>query len=65
MSLNLSGTQVDDAGVEHLKKLTKLTNLSLLETKLTSTGIAELKQALPNCKIDWDDPTKPKTKQSQ
>lgn len=54
-SLNLGSTpQLDDASVEHLKKLTNLTDLNLVQTKLTAAGLAELKQALPNCKIETD-----------
>ena len=52
---------------------TQVTDLSALEeskslrfiyvgkTKVTPTGIAALQKALPNCKIDWDDPARPAT----
>ncbi|MBC7819068.1 MAG: SUMF1/EgtB/PvdO family nonheme iron enzyme, partial [Planctomycetaceae bacterium] len=53
-SLKLSELPLDDAAVEPLKKLTKLTDLRLTQTKLTSAGIGELKNALPNCKIESD-----------
>jgi len=35
----------------HLKGLTILQELSLYDTKVTDAGVAELKKALPNCKI--------------
>ncbi len=27
-------------------------------TKITAAGVATLQKALPNCKIEWDDPAK-------
>jgi hypothetical protein len=35
----------------HLKGLTGLQTLYLRSTKVTDAGVAELKKALPNCKI--------------
>ncbi len=35
----------------HLKGLTKLTNLCLLETKITNAGEKDLQESLPGCKI--------------
>jgi len=50
--LFLSGTQITDAGLRDVAKLQKLTWISLLNcSKVTDTGVAELKKALPNCKI--------------
>ena len=49
--LNLSMTAVTDDGLKYLKKLTNLTVLFLNATQVTNQGIAELKQALPKCKI--------------
>jgi hypothetical protein len=46
--LGLSRTPVANAG---LKELTKLTSLSLLITKVTKEGAAELQKALPKCTI--------------
>jgi len=54
--LDLSGTQVTDDGLEHLKGLTNLERLQLFDTHVTYEGINELQEALPNCKIYWDDP---------
>jgi hypothetical protein len=30
-------------------------------TKVTPAGVAALQKALPNCKIEWDDPAEAKT----
>ena len=51
VAVNLTVTRVTDAGLVHLKGLTKLESLELGLTKITRAGIAELKQVLPNCKI--------------
>ncbi len=37
---------------------TDLTLLRLSGTKITAAGVATLQKALPNCKIEWDDPAK-------
>ena len=50
----LHGTKISGNGLVHLHGLTKLTLLSLnrtLYTQFTDTGIKDLQQALPNCKI--------------
>ena len=51
--LGLAGTQITDTGFKK-KKLTKLKKLSWLglkDTKVTKADVAELKKALPKCKI--------------
>ncbi len=48
---DLAGTQVADAGLVHLKGLTKLKRLSLQGSQVTRAGVAELKKALPKCSI--------------
>ena len=58
--LQLIGSPCSDADLEHLAALTNLTNLSLRQTKVTATGVAALQKALPNCKIEWDDPANAK-----
>ena len=47
----LHRTKVSDAGLAHLKGLTKLESLLLYSTKVTNAGVKQLQQALPNCKI--------------
>ncbi len=43
--------QITDAGLVHIKGMTKLETLNLMQTQVTDAGVAELQQALPNCKI--------------
>ena len=50
--LDLSRTQVTDAGLDHLKGLTKLQLLDLRGTQATDEGAKKLQQALPNCRIE-------------
>jgi hypothetical protein len=56
--VTLEKTKVTDAGLEHLKGLNNLRDLDLKNTKVTDEGVKKLQQALPNCKIEWDPPTK-------
>jgi hypothetical protein len=49
--LDLTGTQVTDAGMQHLKRLPKLRQLTIGKTRVTATGLEDLRQALPNCVI--------------
>ena len=49
--VNLSHTQVTDAGLVHLAGLTNLEVLYLYGTQVTDAGLDELRKALPNCKI--------------
>ena len=56
--LGLINTTVTDAGLEHVKGLPKLKYLTLWGTKVTDSGVKKLQQALPNCKIYWEPPTK-------
>ena len=50
-SLDLSGTQVTDAGLVRLKGLKRLSELTLSFTKVTDAGEKKLRQARPNLKI--------------
>ena len=43
---------ITDDGLEHLKHLTSLAYFGISSTRTTSSGIAELQKALPNCRID-------------
>jgi hypothetical protein len=45
---------ISDAGLEHIKELTTLTELHLKDTRVTAAGVAALQLALPNCKVEWD-----------
>ena len=54
--LILNKSPITDIGLPELKKLKGLANLSLVGTKVTAAGIADLQQALPKCKIEWDGP---------
>ena len=49
--LNLSDTQVTDAGLEHLRGLTGMLSLNLSRTRVTDEGVAELQKALPRLRI--------------
>lgn len=50
-TLNLGGTQVTDAGLKQLAGLKDLHTLNLVNTKVTNAGVAELRKALPDCRI--------------
>ena len=51
-TLLLSGCKnITDTGLVHLKDLTNLEYLDLIETPITDSGVAELQKALPNCEI--------------
>ena len=51
--LGLNGTKVSDAGLPYLLDCQKLTFLDLTKTRVTRMKIAELKKALPKCRIFW------------
>ena len=51
LSMGGVGSQITDAGLVHLKGLSSLQTLDLRFTQITDQGIADLKKALPNCKI--------------
>jgi serine/threonine protein kinase len=50
------GNPITDAGLPHLKRLQRLKNLNLNSTRVTAAGVADLQQALPDCKIEWTPP---------
>jgi hypothetical protein len=54
--LECNGTQVRD--LSPLEECRSLKDLLIRETKITAAQVATLQKALPNCKIEWDDPTK-------
>jgi len=49
----LQGTEISDAGLVHLMGLSNLTDLDLGGTEVSDEGISKLKEALPNCEIDF------------
>jgi len=49
--LRLSSTVVSDRGLEHLKGIKTLREIELTDTDVTDQGVAELRRALPMCKI--------------
>ncbi len=53
-SLNCVGTKVSDLSA--LEGCKSLGTLIAKETKVTASAVAALQKALPNCKIEWDDP---------
>ena len=52
-------SEVTDAGLAHLTGLTALEILFLDNTQVTDVGVAELQQALPNCRITTPGPIPP------
>jgi Leucine-rich repeat (LRR) protein len=52
--LDLRGTAVTDAGLLSLHGLHELSAIDLTSTRVTAAGVAELRQALPKCKVVWD-----------
>jgi Leucine-rich repeat (LRR) protein len=53
------GTKISD--LSPLISVPTLSRLNVQNTKVTPAQVAALQKALPNCKIEWDDPAKPKT----
>jgi hypothetical protein len=56
--LVLQHMPITDAGLEHLRGLTQLKQLVLASTWGTDQGVKRLQQALPDCRITWEPPTK-------
>ena len=51
-NFDLYNTKTTDVGLVHLKGVTNLKVLNLMDTQVTDTGITELKQALPELHIE-------------
>jgi hypothetical protein len=49
--LDLSGTEVTDAGLEYLKGLVQLQMLLLAQTRVTDAGVRRLREFLPQTAI--------------
>ncbi|MBS0207297.1 MAG: protein kinase [Planctomycetes bacterium] len=61
--LFLTGTKVSDLTPLHSCQQLQLLKVRL--TKVTASTVSALKQALPNCKIEWDDPSNAATQSPQ
>lgn len=59
ISLNLTGTQVTDEGLEGLVRLKNLKFLTLSNTPTSEEAIEALREKMPLCKIYWQSETKP------
>lgn len=53
-SLDLSHTQVTNSGLAHLEGLTSLNELFLKYSGVTIDGYLDLNEALPDCRIYWE-----------
>jgi hypothetical protein len=50
-TLNLRQTDLDDAGLEHLKSLVQLKELTLSVTLVSDQAVARLQSVLPKCRM--------------
>jgi Leucine-rich repeat (LRR) protein len=60
----LRTVQCDHTHVSDLSPLLEckgIESLNIAKTKVTAASVAALQKSLPNCKIEWDGATKPKT----
>ena len=51
--LELCGTDITDAGLVHLRGLTNLRSLDITGTQVTYPAVERLRQALPNCSVEY------------
>ncbi|MCE9562928.1 MAG: protein kinase [Planctomycetes bacterium] len=58
VELDLGGTPISDASIGALSGMKQLTALSIKGTRITEAGFKKLKDALPHCKIEWEEPTR-------
>jgi hypothetical protein len=49
--LSLQDTQVSDAGLEQLRRLSRLEMLDLVGTRVTERGVEEFQKSWPKCKV--------------
>ena len=49
LELDVSGSLITDAGLEHLKPLTTLKKLAITNTQLTKAGMSEFRKTHPAC----------------
>jgi len=57
--LDLGNTAVSDLGIGTLADMAALQELNIKGTRITEAGYNKLKDALPNCKIEWEPVKKP------
>lgn len=55
-SLTLHTCEIPEEALRHLHHLTQLQFLALPATRVTGAEVEALKEALPDCKVTWDDP---------
>ncbi len=53
--LRLNRTKISDEGLKQLHGLSGLSEIQFLKTAITATGVQALAEALPGCKIVWDE----------
>src|SRR5258707_1223792 len=53
--LYLDNTEVSDAGINSISKLTSLVEVYLMDTQFTDQGVKELRKRLPNARIGGPD----------
>jgi hypothetical protein len=52
--LSIGDTNVTDRGLMAFKNCKNLKAILLQKSKVTAAGVEEMKQALPQCRIEWD-----------
>ncbi len=62
LSLDLSRTSVGDQGLKTLRELKTLEALYLKDTRVTATGVVDIRSAIPRVRIEWDneEPSNPR-----
>lgn len=53
LQVRLNGTEITDAGLLHLHRMTNVTELRIENTKVTEAGVVKLQKALPKCRIKY------------
>lgn len=51
--VNISANGITDAGLSHLHSIKSLERVVVFSSDVTEQGIAALKDALPDCKVEW------------
>ena len=53
--LRLDNTGISDSGLRHLHSLNGLQDVTLMRTSVTMAGVAELRRALPDCQVIFEE----------